>query len=319
MVRRSMTHPTLGSQALPQILLAEDSVTSAAIVARHLKGKFEIVHARDGLEAWRLLAANPGIEVVITDVQMPGLSGQELLRKIRAADAPRLKGIPVLVMTTSTNDVERTAAFANGANDFIAKPVDAVELQARVGVHQKLSQTIRELEASYQLLQEQATTDPLTKLKNRRAFAEHGLRHFALAQRHGIELSVVMLDIDHFKKVNDSHGHPAGDRVLAGVAAVLAAATRAGDVPARLGGEEFAILLPNTKRAGAALLAERIRLAVQQQQWMYGGQAVTVTVSAGVAAYGIDGEESLERLIEIADKRLYLAKQRGRNQVIALN
>lgn len=312
-----MTHPALASRALPQILLAEDSVTSAAILTRQLEGKFQIVHARDGFEAWQLLAANPGIEVVITDIQMPRLSGQELLRKIRAAEVPRLKGIPVLVLTTSNDDAERSAAFANGASDFIAKPVDALELQARVGVHQKLSHTIRELEASQQMLQEQSTTDPLTKLKNRRGFAELGLRQFALVQRHDTELSIAMLDIDHFKKVNDTYGHPTGDKVLTGVAGILTSKTRAADVIARLGGEEFAILLPNTKRSGAALLAERIRSAIQQHDWPFGGLAVTI--SAGVAAYGLDGEESLERLIEIADRRLYLAKQRGRNRVITMS
>ncbi len=314
-----MIDPASPPRSLPRILLAEDSETSAAIVARHLQGKFEVLHARDGLDAWNLLAANPEIEVVITDVQMPRLSGQDLLRKIRHSDVPRVKDTAVLVMTSGNDDSARQEAFANGASDFLAKPVDALELRARVTVHQKLARTIRELETSRQMLQEQATTDPLTRLKNRRAFAELGLRHFALAQRHDIELSVIVLDIDHFKKINDTYGHPAGDQVLMSVANVLTSKTRASDLPARLGGEEFGILLPNTKRSGAALLADRIRVAIQQSQFQLGEHAITVTASAGVAAYGLDGEESLERLLEVADRRLYLAKQRGRNRVIAMN
>jgi two-component system cell cycle response regulator len=314
-----MTDPASTAQALPQILLAEDSETSAAIVARHLHGKFETLHARDGFDAWHMLATNPAIEVVITDLEMPRVSGQELLSRIRGGEVARLKDMPVLVMTTSTDDAARHLAFANGASDFIAKPVDSLELLARVAVHQKLALTIRELQASRQMLQVQATTDPLTSLKNRRAFAEFGVRHFALAQRHDTELSVVMFDIDHFKRINDTYGHPAGDQVLVRVAQVLTGKTRVGDIAARMGGEEFAILLPNTKRAGAALLADRIRVAIQQSECVLAGQAVAVTASAGVAAYGLDGEESLERLVEIADKRLYLAKQRGRNRVIAIN
>ncbi|SRR5581483_1664815 len=314
-----MIDPASPPRSLPRILLAEDSETSAAIVARHLQGKFEVLHARDGLDAWNLLAANPEIEVVITDVQMPRLSGQDLLRKIRHSDVPRVKDMAVLVMTTSNDDNARQEAFTNGASDFLVKPVDALELRARVTVHQKLARTIRELETSRQMLQEQATTDPLTRLKNRRAFAELGLRHFALAQRHDIELSIIVLDIDHFKKINDTYGHPAGDQVLMSVAHVLTSKTRASDLPARLGGEEFGILLPNTKRSGAALLADRIRVAIQQSQFQLGEHAITVTASAGVAAYGLDGEESLERLLEVADRRLYLAKQRGRNRVIAMN
>lgn len=304
---------------LPKILLAEDSETSATVVARHLRGRFEILHARDGAQAWQMLNADPAIEVVITDLQMPRLSGHDLLQKIRTSQAPRLKDLPVLVMTTTNDDVERQRAFANGASDFIAKPADPLELQARVSVHQRLSHTIRELETSRQLLQEQATTDSLTKLKNRRAFTELGRRHFALAQRHDNEFSIVMLDIDHFKRINDTYGHPAGDQVLVGVAQALIGKTRSGDVPARLGGEEFAILLPNTRRSGAALLAERIRIAIEQQKYTFGAQSASVTVSAGVAAYGLDGEESLERLVEIADQRLYHAKQRGRNRVITMN
>jgi two-component system, cell cycle response regulator len=314
-----MSDPAPGARSLPQILLAEDSATSATIIARHLQGKFHVVHARDGMEAWDILVANPAIEVLVTDVQMPRVSGQQLLRRVRDSEAPHLRDMPVLVMTTSLDDTARQLAFANGASDFIAKPIDALELQARVGVHQKLSHTIRELQTSRQMLQEQATTDPLTKLKNRRAFAEFGTRHFSLAQRHDIELSIVIFDIDHFKKINDTYGHPAGDQVLVAVAGVLMSKTRAADIPARIGGEEFAILLPNTKRAGAALLADRIRVAIQENQCRLGEQPVTVTASAGVAAFGLDGEESLERLVEIADKRLYLAKQRGRNRVIAVN
>jgi two-component system cell cycle response regulator len=314
-----MTDPASTAQALPQILLAEDSETSATLVARHLHGKFEILHARDGLQAWHMLATNPAIEAVITDLEMPRALGRDLLSRIRGGEVARLKDMPVLVLTTASDDAARHLAFANGASDFIAKPVDSLELLARVGAHQKLARTIRELQASRQLLQEQATTDPLTSLKNRRAFAELGIRHFALAQRHDTELSVVMFDIDHFKRINDTYGHPAGDQVLIRVTQILTAKTRTGDVVARVGGEEFAMLLPNTKRAGAALLADRIRAAIQQNECVLAGQTVVVTASAGVAAYGLDGEESLERLVEIADKRLYVAKQRGRNRVVAIS
>jgi two-component system cell cycle response regulator len=314
-----MSDPALTQRTLPKVLLVENADASAVLFARHLLGKFEVAHARDGIEAWNALVANPSIEVVVTDIQVPHLSAQELLGKIRGGEVPRLKDMPVLVMTSDNDDAARHLAFTNGASDFIAKPVDALELLARVGVHQKLARTIHELEASRRLLEQQVTTDSLTSLKNRRAFAEMGSRHFALAQRHDSELSVVMIDIDHFKKINDTYGHPAGDQVLVGVAQVLTAKTRAGDVPARIGGEEFAILLPNTKRAGAALLAERVLAAIEQKQCLIAGKPVAVTASAGVAAYGMDGEESLERLLEVADKRLYVAKRRGRNCVIAIN
>jgi two-component system, chemotaxis family, response regulator WspR len=315
-----MTDPAPPAQALPRILLADESEISAAVIARHLEGKFEILHCRDGTDAWHLLDNTPAIEVVIIDMQLPRLSARELLAKIRTSTATRLREVPVLAMTGSADNTAREVAYGGGASDFIAKPVDALELVARVGVHQKLAQTIRELQFSRQQLQEQATTDVLTDLKNRRGFVELGVRQFALAQRHDTELSIIILDIDHFKKINDTYGHPAGDQVLVRVAQVLRGKTRIGDVPARIGGEEFAILLPSTKRAGAALLADRIRVAIQEAEHLLDGRPVGgVTASAGVAAYGLDSEESLEHLVEVADKRLYLAKQRGRNRVIAMN
>lgn len=303
-------------EALPRLLLVEDSETSAALIARHLADRYQVRHARNGEEAWKMLLTDRKIELVITDIQMPRMNGQQLLKKIRASDVPELKGLPVIVMTTADDNLDRNLAFENGANDFIGKPVDTVELQARIGVHQKLARTIRELETHRGLLQEQATTDPLTRLKNRRAFFDIGVGHLALTRRHGTDLSVVMLDIDHFKRINDNYGHHVGDESLIGVAETLRGTTRTEDVTARFGGEEFAILLPDTDRLGAAVLAERIRIAIEKRIISAAGHTLSLTVSAGIASYGVDGRENLEHLISVADKRLYLAKQHGRNRVV---
>ncbi|MBI3897708.1 MAG: diguanylate cyclase [Gammaproteobacteria bacterium] len=311
-----MSNRTPAPDELPQLLLVEDSETSATLLHRYLNGRYQVRHARDGQEAWDILASDPQIDLVVTDIQMPNMSGHELLRKIRSSEHRWLHSLPVIVMTTADDKSERDKAFANGANDFIVKPVDAIELQARVGVHHKLARTIRQLEASQQRLQEQATTDPLTLLKNRRAFTETGTRHFALARRHGQDLSLVVIDIDHFKKVNDTFGHMAGDDALVGLANVLVANSRTEDTPARIGGEEFAILLPNINRLGAALFAERLRETIEKTPFLVGGQAMSLTVSGGVSSYGADGGESLDDLILVADKRLYIAKQNGRNRIV---
>lgn len=296
---------------LPRILLVEDAEVAAA--ARHLGEQYEVLGVRDDAHAWVRLNQDTDIEIVITDVGTPRVNGHELLAKIRASDRPQIRNLPVIVMAST--DADRARAFNNGASDFLGKPLNPLELQARVRVHHELARTARELAATRRLLEEQATTDPLTRLKNRRAFAEIGRRHFALARRHRHDLSLVMLDLDHFKEVNDTYGHPAGDRVLVEVAQILAGSVRSGDTPARLGGEEFGILLPNTSQAGAALLAERIRLALAQRQWSMPDRQVVVTASAGVACYSADHPQSLEQLIEIADQRLYRAKQAGRNRV----
>lgn len=304
------------SPGLPKLLLAEDSETSAALIRRHLSDRYQVLHARDGAEAWDILSAHAEVELVITDIQMPNMSGHELLQKIRGTQTPAMQNMPVIAMTAAGDNKDRDLAFQNGANDFLIKPVDAIELQARVAVHQKLARTIRALEVSQARLQEQATTDSLTKIKNRRAFMEVGDRHFSLARRHTNDLSLIMLDIDHFKRINDTYGHHGGDEALIAVSAVLTKTTRLEDVVARLGGEEFAVLLPNTNRVGAAVLAERVRSAIEENVFDVGGKKVSLTVSIGVSAYGVDGKDNLEQLLNAADRRLYLAKQAGRNRVI---
>lgn len=307
---------TTTQDVLPQLLLVEDSETSAALIVRYLKDRYQVLHARDGEAAWHLVLSEHDVQLLVTDIQMPRMSGHELLRKIRACDVARISSLPVIVMTSANDNSERDLAFANGANDFITKPMDRTELLARVGVHQKLAHTIRALEEHQRLLQEQATTDPLTNLKNRRAFAEVGLQHFMLAQRHSNDLSLIALDIDHFKKINDTYGHAGGDEALVAIAQVLMTSTRQTDIVARVGGEEFSILLPNTNRVGAGVLAERIRVAVKNNKFSVAGSQLSLTVSVGVAAFGNEAKDSLEQLMEVADRRLYLAKQAGRNRVV---
>jgi diguanylate cyclase (GGDEF)-like protein len=307
--------PSKNGEALPQLLLVEDSQTTTALLSRYLSGSYRLLHAHDGEEAWEMLLAHPDIELVITDIQMPRLNGHQLLVRIRKSDEARFMNLPVIVMTTTDDNVDRNLAFLNGANDFISKPVDETELQARVNVHQKLARTIRELEASKKALIEQATTDPLTRLKNRRAFFENGAKYLSLARRYRTDLSVILLDIDHFKKINDTYGHLAGDDVLTAVAQTLLSLTRAEDTVARIGGEEFAILLPDTNRLGTAVLAERIRAHIEAEKIVVGDRLVLLTVSIGIASHGTDATDSVDQLLNVADRRLYLAKNNGRNRI----
>ena len=305
--------------ALPSILLVEDSQTTTALLSKYLGGSYRLIHAKDGAEAWDLLQRNADIELVITDINMPRLTGHQLLVKIRKAEDPHFKNLPVIVMTTTDDNVDRNLAFLNGANDFLTKPIDDIELQARVNVHYKLAHTIRELEASRRLLAEQATTDPLTRLKNRRAFFENGTQQMSMARRYGTDLSIIVADIDYFKKVNDTYGHGAGDDALVAVARILTDMTRTEDTAARIGGEEFAILLPDTNRLGAAVLAERIRNAVERAQIVLAGRAVPITISIGVASFAVELVDTVDQLLSIADQRLYLAKKHGRNRICVTN
>ena len=306
---------TTDDSLLPILLLVEDSKTTAVIAGNYLSSGYHVLHAKDGAETWRLLQSNPTIEMVLTDIQMPKMTGHQLLVKIRKSDSAHLRNMPVIVMTTTNDSVDRNLAFLNGANDFITKPIDEMELQARVNVHHILATTIRELEQSRALLMELATTDPLTKLKNRRAFFEQGAHLQTMAQRYNTDLAVIVLDIDHFKKINDNHGHQGGDEVLVAVARLLVEKVRNVDTVARMGGEEFALLLPGAKRLGAAVMAERVRATIEQHPFTAQGGEVGVTASLGMACYGVEMTGSIESLLAIADRRLYLAKNNGRNRI----
>jgi diguanylate cyclase (GGDEF)-like protein len=184
-----------------------------------------------------------------------------------------------------------------------------------VHVHHKLAQTIRALETSQRTLAEQATTDPLTRLKNRRAFFENGARHLSVAHRYHTDFSIITADLDYFKRVNDTYGHQGGDEALVAVTGILLQMTRAEDTVARVGGEEFAMLLPDTNRLGAAVLAERIRSAVENERFAVVGQSIQLTVSIGVASFAVDRVDTVDQLLNIADQRLYLAKRHGRNRI----
>jgi two-component system cell cycle response regulator len=310
---------TKSNSPLPSILLVEDSATTSVLLSKYLADAYRLVHAKDGAEAWGMLEADPHIELVITDINMPRLTGHELLIRIRQSENPHLKNMPVIVMTTTADNTDRNLAFRNGANDFIAKPIDEMELQARVNVHHKLAQTIRELETSQRALAEQATTDPLTRLKNRRAFFENGAKHLSVARRYNTDFSIIAADLDYFKRVNDTYGHQAGDEALIAVAGILLQLTRTEDTVARVGGEEFAMLLPDTNRLGAAVLAERIRAAVEYERFMVTEHTVQLTLSIGVASFAVERVDSVDQLLNIADQRLYLAKRHGRNRICVTN
>lgn len=295
--------------------MAEDSLTSVAVISRDLREYYTLLHARDGEAAWGMLLGDPRIELVITDVQMPRVTGQQLLRLIRQSAEMRISSLPVIVMTTAEDSAEKHLAFLNGANDFLNKPVDSLELQARVKVHHRLARIIRELEESKKALAELATTDSLTKLKNRRLFYTQAGQNLASCRRYGKDISLLLLDIDHFKKVNDTFGHHAGDEVLVKVAELLTQMVRDVDTVARFGGEEFAVLLPDTNRLGAAVLGERIRVAIEREPINVDGRRIPVTISIGIATLAAEDVETIDQILKIADQRLYLAKNGGRNRI----
>ena len=299
-----------------KILIVDDSATIRATLTRAVKQEFPYVDATNGEEAWRLIESDDSIKLVVTDLTMPKLDGFGLIKRMRNSEISRIKSMPVIVVTGENDTEAREKAFHTGANDFITKTSDHVEFLARVRSHEKLANTIHELEESRRYLREQANTDPLTKLANRRSFFQMASSTLAQMHRQKEHFSIIMIDIDHFKPINDTYGHQAGDFVLTQVSKVLANAIREGDILARMGGEEFVVASPYTNRLAAIVLSERLRKAMEQSIFDYEGNQIPVTISLGIASLS-DSDDDIDRLLAVADTRLYIAKQKGRNRICA--
>ncbi len=299
------------------ILVVDDSTTIRASLARTMPSDITIKEAGDGSQAWNILDADNNIDLVISDLDMPVMNGLELLRKMRSSGKRHLMNMPVIVLAGSEDIKIKSDAFIAGANDFVPKKFDKVELLARVRVHQKLAQTIRQLEESRRILKSQADTDALTGLINRRCFFSKTENMMALMQRQSEHFSIIMMDLDHFKAINDTYGHQAGDYVLKTTARVFESVVRESDVLARIGGEEFIIIAPYTNLMAGLVLAERLRKNIEEHEFIYNDNRLQVTLSLGLAASDPNTEVNLEALITEADGRLYTAKARGRNRVCA--
>lgn len=304
------------SSRKPKLLIVDDSATIRATLSRAVGDEFDSLEATNGEEALQLLINDMQIDLVVTDLAMPRMDGYDLIKQMRSHDSSRLINMPVIVVTGANDTAAREKAFIAGANDFIAKTSDHVEFLARVRAHVKLAQTIQELEQSRRYLKEQADTDPLTKLANRRSFFASASTNLAQMQRQNEHFSIVILDIDHFKRINDTYGHQAGDVVLQQLAKVLSTAIREGDSLARIGGEEFVVASPYTNRLAAIVLSERLRKAVEESEFIFENNRIPVTISLGVASMSKGGDD-VDKLLAVADSRLYLAKQKGRNRICA--
>lgn len=274
----------------------------------------QVLCANDGLRGLVLLKQEP-IDLVLCDVVMPNVDGFKLLKLVR--DQSAFDDVPIILLTGEEHVREKVRGFALGAADYVTKPFDHEELCARVRVHLKVRALKAELKEKNARLETLVREDPLTGLKNRRAFDELLLHHFQQAERYRAPLALAMVDIDHFKLINDRFGHPVGDKILRAVAQLLVATARVQDVVVRYGGEEFAILMPHTDVPGALLAAERHRKRVASLDATEWDGPSSLTASFGVAAAPRADVVRAEGLVERADAALYRAKARGRNAVEA--
>jgi two-component system, cell cycle response regulator len=295
-----------------RILIAEDeAVTRVRLRAKATHWGYEVVLAVDGEEAWHILQQPDAPRLAILDWMMPGLDGPEICKRVRAqAQEPY---IYVLLLTGKGERESIVLGLEAGADDYLTKPFDHHELEVRLRTGVRITGLQRQLVEAREALRVLALFDALTGLVNRPAVLDTLWRELARAERAGTPLSVVIVDIDHFKRVNDTRGHGGGDVVLREVARRMSSAVRPQDAIGRYGGEEFLLVLPGCDALGAAVVAERLRAAVAATPIPLEGGAIEVTCSFGVAA-ATRGIQS-GPLIELADAALYAAKRGGRDRV----
>ena len=300
------------------LLLIEDSETQRAEIRAAVDDSllFErVLDAGDGLQGLRMLLSEP-VDVVLCDLELPGLDGEKLLRMRKGngnAD------VPFVFLSAVTDGDRRARLLRAGAADSITKPFHRADLLARLELHVKLRRLQQELIDKNRQLQQLSTTDALTGLRNRRFLTEMLAIEFMRARRYGHELAVVLADLDHFKKVNDGHGHAAGDLVLRGIGDTVRARLRRTDYGGRYGGEEFLVVLAHTAPEGARAFAECWREDVEAREFVLGDDtALSATLSLGVAVCE-PGIETAGDLVAAADRALYRAKDEGRNQVFVLD
>ena len=300
-----------------KILIADDSIVSRHLLEATLrKWGYDVIVACDGGEALEVLQRDDTPQLAILDWMMPVLTGPEVCRKIRQRSHEPYTYI--LLLTSKSQKEDLIEGMEAGADDYITKPFDQHELQVRLRAGTRLVDMQAELLAAREALREQATRDSLTHLWNRNSILEILDRELARSLRESGPIGVVIVDLDHFKNVNDQHGHLAGDAVLREAARRMKGAIREYDSIGRYGGEEFLILLPGCDEQASFKQAERLRRHVSQIDLTFNETALKVTASFGVTTALPTQSWSPESLIRRADQALYLAKDRGRNCVAYL-
>lgn len=296
-----------------KILIADDSIVSRHLLEATLrKWGYEVMVACDGAEALGMLQRQEAPTLAILDWMMPGLTGLDVCRKIRQQS--REPYTYVLLLTSKSQKEDLIEGMEAGADDYITKPFDQHELQVRLRAGKRLVDLQAELLAAREALREQATRDSLTHLWNRSAILEILSRELSRSEREETALGVVIVDLDHFKNVNDCHGHVAGDAVLCEAARRMQGAIRQYDSIGRYGGEEFLILLPGCDEQTSFTQAERLRRQLAQAEMSLNDATLRMTASFGVTC-AMPGEPwTQEALIRKADEALYLAKKLGRNR-----
>lgn len=297
--------------AAVSVLAVDDSPVSRKLLEHALESEpCQLLFAADGAEALRLFAEHSP-RIVITDWMLPDVSGPDLCRQMRLASRSYAY---IIILTSNAEKENLVEGLAAGADHYVTKPFDKQELLARIGVGRRIIELHAQIESKSRQLEELARTDHLTGLPNRRAVEDYGEHQLFGAIRHKFPLWIVLIDIDRFKTVNDTHGHVTGDAVLARVAALLRRNTRAADLCGRLGGDEFILIVSYATQEDIVSTADRLLRTIAEETFDGKLGPFQVTASLGVA--GFQGAAAdFKQLLDRADRALYAAKESGRNVV----
>lgn len=301
-------------RGLVKVLIAEDDAVSRLVLQGLLpKWGYEVVAVDNGISAWNILREPDAPKLCILDWMMPGLDGPALCRKVRATERGSLLYIVLLTARSAKEDL--VEGMNAGADDYVGKPFDRQELQVRLRAGARIIELHDALVASQEQLLHQATTDALTELSNHGAIRACLRTEQQRSRREGHPMCIILGDLDHFKAINDTFGHLAGDAVLREVARRIKETVRTYDGVGRYGGEEFLVVLPNCTEGEGRVVAERIRRRMEEQSVNTSAGAVSATISLGLAALAPLGETAEEDFLKRADAAMYRAKRCGRNHV----
>ncbi len=301
-----------------RILVVEDDKLQAKITRDYLESSgYEVVLAEDGKSAIKTVKTQK-VDIIVLDLVLPDISGNEVCRWLKMNDDT--KSIPIIMLTVKSSTMEKVEGLKAGADDYLPKPYNEIELNARIyaslrtkALQDKLREKNRELEDALSKLELLSVTDHLTKLFNRRYFETVIDQEFSRTQRFKSAAACIMVDVDHFKDINDEYGHRTGDLVLKEIAGIIKSCMRKIDTVARWGGEEFIVLLPGTSKENALHAASRILTSVADHEFQDIGRRITVSI--GVASIPEPSIDTIEKFIHASDLALYEAKSKGRNRI----
>ena len=290
--------------AKPSLLAIDDEPEFLGYVREVAEGcDFKVTTTRDA-ESFKSSYCGGRWDAIVLDIVMPEMDGFEVLRNLK--EMPEVRDRPIIVISGLQSAQDKVVAFDLGATDYVTKPFDLMELRVRVRAALRVQSLL-------EMLSERAHVDGLTGLWNRSHFASRWPEAVSCARRNDRPLSVAMFDADHFKSINDNLGHPAGDLVLQSIAKILQHESRLTDIPCRYGGEEFALIMPDTAPEDGLLVCDRIRQSIANTVWpRHPDRSVTMSIGVAGSTFAIDLEPDL--WIEAADKALYRSKDRGRNR-----